>query len=232
MNMGRASYQLNINCDGAVVNQVIQSFLAANNFKLVTKHGESYYRYSNMFEGESCFKYNISQGVVMIEAWKRNGFGGEISLNQNGIGNINTAIISYREKIGTLLAAIDKLNNNASMNNGYNQTQGNNQMNFDPNTGQPLNNNYASSSNQAVLQNFNNSNNKSLNKTAKWGLFYAIIGLITSLTGGMDYFSALFAIIGITCGIRGLKSESKGLAIADIVLSVLSIVCCLLEIGI
>mgnify|MGYP004581692383 FL=1 len=97
----------------------------------------------------------------MIEAWKRNGFGGEISLNQNGIGNINTAIISYREKIGTLLAAIDKLNNNASMNNGYNQTQGNNQMNFDPNTGQPLNNNYASSSNQAVLQNFNNSNNKS-----------------------------------------------------------------------
>ena len=161
MNMGRASYQLNINCDGAVVNQVIQSFLAANNFKLVTKHGESYYRYSNMFEGESCFKYNISQGVVMIEAWKRNGFGGEISLNQNGIGNINTAIISYREKIGTLLSAIDKLNNNASMNNGYNQTQGNNQMNFDPNTGQPLNNNYASSSNQAVLQNFNNSNNKS-----------------------------------------------------------------------
>ena len=223
MNMGRASYQLNINCDGAVVNQVIQSFLSANNFKLVTKHGESYYRYSNMFEGESCFKYNISQGVVMIEAWKRNGFGGEISLNQNGIGNINTAIISYREKIGTLLAAIDKLNNNANMNNGYNQTQGNNQMNFDPNTGQPLNNNYASSSNQAVLQFF---------LLIFVSLFYAIIGLITSLTGGMDYFSALFAIIGITCGIRGLKSESKGLAIADIVLSVLSIVCCLLEIGI
>lgn len=232
MNMGRASYQLNINCDGAVVNQVIQSFLVANNFKLVTKHGESYYRYSNMFEGESCFKYNISQGVVMIEAWKRNGFGGEISLNQNGIGNINTSIISYREKIGTLLAAIDKLNNNANMNNGYNQAQSNNQMNFDPNTGQPLNNNYASSSNQAVLQNFNNSNSKSLNKTAKWGLFYAIIALITSLTGGIDYFSALPAIIGITCGIRGLKSESKGLAIADIVLSALSIVCCLLGIGI
>ena len=233
MNMGRASYQLNINCDGAVVNQLIQSFLSTNKFKLVTKHGESYYRYSNMFEGEFCFKYNISQGIVRIEAWVRNAFGGEINLNQNGIGSINTSVISYREKIGTLLSAIDKLNNNTSMNNGYNQNQGNNQINYDPNTGRPLNNNYVSSSNQTVLQNFSNNNAKSLSKTAKWGLFYAICGLLTGLFNGSYYhLSILIAIIGMACGVRSLKSSNKGMAIACIIISAISIVCCLLRIRI
>ena len=102
------------------------------------------------FNGYRYFNYSIQRQTLTIYAWFRGAFG-DIMLEQN---DLNMTAMNYRESLSTLFQEIDKLNNRGVVMN--------NNMNFDPNTGRPLNNggaNFDPNTGQPLNNNMNNSNN-------------------------------------------------------------------------
>ena len=128
MKKGRSVYNIQINCDPGAVNSLIQSYLQANNSQLYKKDDEQFYMIGDTFNGYRYFNYSIQGQTLTIYAWFRGAFG-DIMLEQN---DLNMVAMNYRESLSTLFQEIDKLNKRGVVMN--------NNMNFDPNTGRPLNN--------------------------------------------------------------------------------------------
>lgn len=167
MKKGRSVYNIQINCDPGAVNSLIQSYLQANNSQLYKKDNEQFYMIGDAFNGYRYFNYSIQGQTLTIYAWFRGAFG-DIMLEQN---DLNMAAMNYRESLSTLFQEIDKLNNRGVvMNNNMNfdpntgRPLNNGGANFDPNTGMPLNNggaNFDPNTGQPLNNNMNNSNNNS-----------------------------------------------------------------------
>lgn len=138
MKKGKSNYNLTFNSDSTLVNNIVQSYLKESGFNMYEKKGEKYYRAGDAMLGYKGFNYSINGNNLIIEAWL-DGALGDFPLEQN---SLNMLAMDYRNSLNKLFQEINKLNNGGmNMNNNFNNQNINNQMNYDPNTGQPINNN-------------------------------------------------------------------------------------------
>ena len=131
MKKGKSTYTLQFRCDSDTIQQLMQSYISANGFTFIEKKGEQYFRAGDQMVGYRGLTYTISGQEITINAWLDGAFG-DFPLEVN---NLNMMAMNYRNSLSTLFQEIENLNGGNIMNNNVN----NGQMNFDPNTGQPLN---------------------------------------------------------------------------------------------
>lgn len=214
MKKGRSTYTFQLSCDPNLVNNLVQSYIQGNQYELQQKNGEQFYRAGDaMVQGYRYFNYSISGQTLTIYAWFKGAFG-EVPIEQN---SLNITAMTYRNSLNTLFKEIDKLNNKGANIN-------NNQMNFDPNTGQPLNrNNY-----QQPVQNvnqftqiFQNETTKKQEKMCEVGFWLSLFGLICSFMGVA--YGVIIYILNFYFASQGLKTRKRGKATATILLSIVSI---------
>ena len=60
MKKGRSNYSFQINCSPEEINTLIQSYLTNDKYKVETKNGETYYRFSDPMLGYRGFNYSIN----------------------------------------------------------------------------------------------------------------------------------------------------------------------------
>lgn len=127
MKKGRSIYTFQLNCDVNLIDNLIQSYIQGNQYKLQQKNGEQFYRAGDaMVQGYRYFNYSISGQTITIYAWLKGVFG-EVPIEQYNLNLLNMMAMTYRNSLNTLFQEINKLNNGGeSMNND---------INFDPNMG-------------------------------------------------------------------------------------------------
>ncbi|MBQ4583684.1 MAG: hypothetical protein IJA94_02220 [Bacilli bacterium] len=206
MKKGRSVYTFQLNCDPNLINNLIQSYIQSNQYKLQQEKGEQFYRAGDGIQGYKYFNYSIDRQYLTISAWFKGAFS-EVPIEQN---SLNVAAMSYRNSLNTLFQEINKLNNG-----GIN-------MNFDPKTGQPLNNSQQFGENNVnqFTQTFLNETTKKQEKMCEIGFWLSLFGLFCSLFGVM--YGILVYILNFYFAIQGLKTRKKGKAIATILLTVAS----------
>lgn len=157
----------------------------------------------------------INGNNLIIEAWL-DGALGDFPLEQN---SLNMLAMDYRNSLNKLFQEINKLNNGGmNMNNNFNNQNINNQMNYDPNTGQPINNN---DNNNNFVQSFQDETMKKKERMCEIGFWLSILGLVCSFFG--IAYGIFVYIMDFYFASQGLKTRKKGKAIATIVLSIISI---------
>jgi len=190
MKKGKSNYNLTFNSDSTLVNNIVQSYLKESGFNMYEKKGD-------------------------IEAWL-DGALGDFPLEQN---SLNMLAMDYRNSLNKLFQEINKLNNGGmNMNNNFNNQNINNQMNYDPNTGQPINNN---DNNNNFVQSFQDETMKKKERMCEIGFWLSILGLVCSFFG--IAYGIFVYIMDFYFASQGLKTRKKGKAIATIVLSIISI---------
>lgn len=209
MKKGKSNYTLQFRGDSNTVNQLMQSYLSANDFSLIEKKGEQYFRAGDQMMGYRGLTYSIQNQTITINAWL-DGALGDFPLEQN---SLNMMAMNYRNSLSTLFQEIENLNGGNTMNNtnqnyqqptGKNVNQGNMQ--------QPQNN---------FSQTFQNENQKKQETMCEIGFWISILGLISSFAG---IVMGLFVyIMDFYFASQGLKTRKRGKAIATIVLSIISI---------
>ena len=232
MNKGRSTYAFQINCDPSVANDLVQAYIQGNKFTLQNKDGEQFYRAGDaMLEGYRYFNYSINGQTLTIQAWFKGAFG-DISIEQN---SLNMPAMNYRNSLGKLFQEIEKLNNGGTnMNNNgmnfdpntgqpLNQNMNNNGMNFDPNTGQPM------QQNNQFAQSFQDETTKKQEKMCEWGFWLSICGLLASFVGVT--YGVIVYILNFYFASQGLKTRKRGKAIATIVMSIISIIIIVLQVA-
>lgn len=206
MKKGRSTYTFQLNCDPNLINNLVQNYIQGNQYELQQKNGEQFYRAGDaMVQGYRYFKYSISGPTLTIYAWFKGAFG-EIPIEQN---SLNIMAMTYRNSLNVLFQEINKLNNG-----GINK---NNNMNFDPNTGQPLNQNNVNQ----FTQTFQNETTKKQEKMCEVGFWLSLVGLLCSFLGVA--YGIIVYILNFYFASQGLKTKKRGKAIATIVLSIISI---------
>lgn len=216
MKKGRSTYSFNFSCDVQTINNLIQGYLNGNGFSLYEKKGEQYYRAGDSMIGYKGFKYGFQGQTITISAWL-DGALGNFPVEQK---SFNMAAMDYRNSLGPLFNEISRLSNGGnSMNNNNQNNFNNNQMNYDPVTGQPLQNN--GQNNTQFAQNFQSQTDKKKETMCEIGFWISILGLLGSFGGVV---MGLFVyIMDFYFAIQGLKTRKRGKAIATIVMSILSI---------
>lgn len=219
MKKGRSTYTFQLNCDPELVNNLVQSYIKGNLYELQNKNGEQFYRAGDaMVQGYRYFKYSISEQTLTIYAWFKGAFG-EVPIEQN---SLNMMAMTYRNSLNTLFQEIDKLNNGGS--------NMNNNMNFDPNTDQPVNQNNYQQSVQNVnqfTQTFQNETTKKQEKMCEVGFWVSLFGLLCSFMGVV--YGVIIYILNFYFASQGLKTRKRSKAIATIVLSIISILIIILQ---
>lgn len=225
MQKGKSTYTLQFKCESNNIEQLMQSYISANGFTFTEKKGEQYFRAGDQMLGYRGLTYSISGQTIIINAWL-DGALGDFSLEQN---SFNMMAMNYRNSLSTLFQEIENLNGGNTMNNNIN----NGQMNFDSNTGQPLNQNKGQPTGQPVnqmnkqqpqnnfSQTFKNENQKKQETMCEIGFWLSILGLLGSFAGIM--MGLLVYIMDFYFASQGLKTRKRGKAIATIVLSIISI---------
>lgn len=215
MKKGKSNYNLTFNSDSTLVNNIVQSYLNESGFNMYEKKGEKYYRAGDAMLGYKGFNYSINGNNLIIEAWL-DGALGDFPLEQN---SLNMLAMDYRNSLNKLFQEINKLNNGGmNMNNNFNNQNINNQMNYDPNTGQPINNN---DNNNNFVQSFQDETMKKKERMCEIGFWLSILGLVCSFFG--IAYGIFVYIMDFYFASQGLKTRKKGKAIATIVLSIISI---------
>lgn len=219
MKKGKSNYNLTFNSDSTLVNNIVQSYLKESGFNMHEKKGKKYYRSGDAMLGYKGFNYSINGNNLIIEAWL-DGALGDFPLEQN---SLNMLAMDYRNSLNKLFQEINKLNNGGmNMNNNFNNQNINNQMNYDPNTGQPINNN-----NNNFVQSFQDETMKKKEKMCEIGFWLSILGLVCSLFGVT--YGVIIYIMDFYFASQGLKTTKRGKAIATIVLSIISILIVIIE---
>ena len=224
MKKGKSTYTLQFRCDSNSVEQLMQSYISANGFTFTEKKGEQYFRAGDQMLGYRGLTYSISGQTITINAWL-DGALGDFPLEQN----LNMLAMNYRNSLSTLFQEIENLNGGNTMNNNVN----NGQMNFDPNTGQPINQNYQQTTGQPInqmnmqqpqnnfSQTFKNENQKKQETMCEIGFWLSILGLLGSFAG--IAMGLLVYVMDFYFASQGLKTRKRGKAIATIALSIVSI---------
>lgn len=232
MKKGKSTYTLQFMCDSNTVDQLMKNYISANGFVITEKKGEQYFRAGDQFMGYKGLTYSISGQTITINAWL-DGALGDFPLEQN---SHNMMAMNYRNSINTLFQEIQKLNNTGvNMNNNMNfdpntgqplnQNINNNQMNFDPNTGQPIN---QTNVNQ-FAQTFQEETTKKQEKMCEIGFWLALFGLLCSFMGVA--YGVIIYILNFYFASQGLKTRKRKKAIATIVLSIISILVIIMQIA-
>lgn len=221
MKKGRSNYNIAFNCDKSTINNLVQSYLSESGFNIYEKRGDKYYRAGDAMLGYKGFNYTINENNLNIEAWL-DGSLGNFPLEQN---SFNMLAMDYRNSLNKLFQEINRIDNggmNMNNNNFNNQNINNNQMNYDPNTGQPINNNQNN-----FAQTFQDETMKKKEKMCEIGFWISILGLIGSFAG--IAMGLLVYIMDFYFASQGLKTRKRGKAIATIVLSIISILIVIIE---
>ena len=217
---GKSEYVIQFNCDANTINTLIQSYLQINGFNMYEKKGEQYYRAGDQLLGYRGFTYAFQEQSLIINAWL-DGALGDFKLEQN-----NMMAVNYRNSLGTLFNEISKLNNGGvNMDNNQmngqdpNQNIDNNQINYNQQPSQPIQNNYQEPINDAnqFAQNFQDETNKRKEKLCEIGFWISILGVLGAL-GGVA-MGLLVYVMDFYFASQGLKTKKRGKAIATIVLS-------------
>lgn len=232
MKAKRSTYTFTLNCDSTVVNQLINSFLEGNNFKLTTtKKGETVYKSGDAMLGYTGFLYNYDGHTLTITAWLMGALG-DFPVEQN---SLNMLAMNYRNQLGKLFDEINKLknqreiniNNNYTNQNIQNQNIQQNQNIMGEKQSQPIQQTYQQPSSQQFAQTFQDETTKKQEKMCEIGFWISIFGLFCSFMGVA--FGVIIYIIDFYFASQGLKTRKKGKAIATIVLSIISILIVILQ---
>lgn len=221
MNNKVSSYTLQFNCDSSLVNQVMQSYLSTNGFRPHQKKNNNYYRAGDSIIGYRGLNYFINGNLITINAWIDGSFN-TVSLENN----FNILGMDYRNSLSILFQEIEKLSNNKEQNN-FNNIQGVNQgyqMNYDPNTGQPINQtNHNQPMYSQIFHNDNLTKNEQMCEICFW---VSIVGLVCSFFG--ITIGLIIYIFNFYFAFKGLKTRKRGKAIGTIIISSISTVIILL----
>lgn len=228
MKKGRSNYSIKMNCDSATVNNLMQSYIQGNEFKLIEKKGEQYFRAGNSMSYYKGLKYNFDGQNLNLEVWL-DGALGNFPLEQN----LNAFAMDYRNSLNTLFQEIEKINGGVNMNNNINNENNLNtgiQPNQTQSVQQPMYNQQpvqqATNSNQ-FTQAFQDENIKKKEKLCEIGFWISILGLVSSFAGVV--MGVIVYALDFYFASQGLKTRKKGKAIATIVLSIISILVVILQ---
>lgn len=121
------------------------------------------------------------------------------------------------------------MDNNQMNGQDPNQNIDNNQINYNQQPSQPIQNNYQEPINDAnqFAQNFQDETNKRKEKLCEIGFWISILGVLGAL-GGVA-MGLLVYVMDFYFASQGLKTKKRGKAIATIVLSIISIVITILQ---
>lgn len=206
MGKGKTQFAVTVNADINAIQNVIFSYFSANGFKAEQKPNANYFTKYDALSGRCSCEYYINGNQVIILAYfgkfekprSLEGFVGAIP-KQN-----------YKSEIAVLLNELNKLN-------GAYQNQG-----YQPAAAQG----YVPAAANQMTQNTNvdaftvhvNSRKDTLTII---GFIISIVGIIISFLG-LFYGLILYAF-EFYCGIQGIKSNKKGLAITTIVIAGVSV---------
>ena len=227
MKKGRSNYTFNINCDINLINNLIQNFIQAKEFKLEQKNGETYYKSGDAMVGYKYFNYLINGNQLIISAWFKN-LWGEIQVEQNGLGSMNIQAMNYRNTLNELFKEINKINSGAITNNQSfisEQPNNNNQANIQNNISQQTQN---ININNIDTNKFNNDTIKNRERLCELVFWLSILGFILSFEGMV--LGIIVYAMNMYFATQGLNTRKKGKAIATIVFSILSILIIIIKI--
>lgn len=229
MRKGRSTYTFQLNCNPQLVDNLIRSYIQANQFVLEQKNNETYYKAGDaVVKGYRYFNYIINGQNLTIFAWFKGMFG-EAQVEQ---GDLDLNAMSYRNSLNTLFQEINRVNVNGGVSsNNFDPNTGqplkpntnNYQMNFDPNTGQPLN-----STNQFV-QTFQDETVKKQEKMCEIGFWLSLFGFIGSFFGMA--FGIIVYILEFYFASQGLKTKKRTKAIFTIIIAIISILIVLYQVA-
>ncbi len=220
MKKGKSIYTFQLNCDPALANNLIKSYIQSNKYTLQNKNNEKYYRCGDAMVGYKYFNYLISGQTLTIYAWLKNTFGKDLKIEQN---SLNMMSMSYRKSLNPLFEEISKLNDIIENNNVDNLSQ-QSYVNYDVEN----NNSVKTITEEPALNNtsdfyktFKNETIKKQERMCEVGFWLSLLGFLASFTGVL--YGILIYVMNFYFASQGLKTRKKGKAIATIVLSILSI---------
>lgn len=197
MAKAKSQYNFIINADANVINQIIFDYLRANNFQQKQENGCVYYEQYNALTGRCLFEYNIAGNQVTI--WAYVGSYKSPKELSGFVGALPKQ--AYRDSLQLLFNHLEALN--------HPQNNAPQQQAFD----------YQPNMQQANA--FEQQSKKSRDNWTIAGFVISIVGLFLSFFGIV--YGVIIIVLEYYLGITGLKSNRKGLAVATIVLSSISL---------
>lgn len=218
----KTEYKFNFSVDASIIENTIQLWLVANGFSKYEKDGLNCYRQGDaLVQGYKFFEYYINGNELSIL-----GYIGSIkhpkSLDNKFVGVL--AIAPYRKLISNLLEELKRVNENgrsseiSKTKDESTQSQDNN-LNSQNNTQDDM---------QSAINKFKDQNNKTWGNWTIFAFVMSILSLIMSIFGYM--FGVIIIILVYYVAINGLKTTKKGLAIASIAITSVSLFIIFLEI--
>lgn len=201
MSKEKTEYRFSVHAAPAVINQVIQNYLAANQYVQIPKPNANYYFFNDPWmKGKRSIEYYIHGTEVIVLAYM-----GTFE-KPRGLEGFVGAIPkkSFRDDLEPLFVELHRID----------------MMGMAPQQGYipPQN-----SANQFV--------EKSRKTRENWTIAGFVIGLVGLLLSffGITY-GAIIIVLEFWCGFQGLQTKKKGLAIATIVLAGISVLLLILSI--
>lgn len=201
MSKEKTEYRFSVHAAPAVINQVIQNYLAANQYVQIPKPNANYYFFNDPWmKGKRSIEYYIHGTEVIVLAYM-----GTFE-KPRGLEGFVGAIPkkSFRDDLEPLFVELHRID----------------MMGLAPQQGYipPQN-----SANQFV--------EKSRKTRENWTIAGFVIGLVGLLLSffGITY-GAIIIVLEFWCGFQGLQTKKKGLAIATIVLAGISVLLLILSI--
>lgn len=201
MGKGRTNYSIEISGDVGIAEQLVKEYLASNEFSLIEKEGEQFYKTGSKVEFARGFKYYFEGKNLNISVWLINSFGHDIELHES---SMSMPSMEYKESLNLLFQKLADI-----------EVQSQNNINDQNSAGE-------------FVHNFQNDIDKKKERNCEIVFWVSIAGLFLALFGYM--FGVFVYAIDFYYGVVGLKTRKKGKAIATIVLSVLSIVILIMEV--
>ena len=190
MSQGKTEFRFTVNAQPQEINQVIQNYLAANQFAYQPKENANYYFYNDpLIKGKRALEYYMNGNQVLILAYL--GTFEKPGALDGMVGALPKQ--SYRNDLAPLFDALQRLGNGTVYPN--------------PAPGMQV---------QGVDA-FVNDNNARKEKQVLIGFIMSIIGAVLAFFG-FSYGIILLAL-EFYLGVQGLQTRRRGLAIATIVIA-------------
>ena len=226
MSQNKTVFQFQVNSNMAAVDNTIRNWLAANEFKFQPKPNANYYAYNDPWvKGKRGFEYYINNNIVTILAYVGT-FENPMEL-EGLVGAMGKQ--AYRNELEPLVQEIKRIESE-----GAPAMQAVPQQAVQTNAPQP---GQAMQPQPQPMQQpqpggnvntFIEENMKKKENLVILGFVLSIIGVLISCVGVS--FGAILIILEFYCGVQGLKTRKKGMAIATIVLASINILILIMSI--
>lgn len=231
MSKEKTEYRFSVHAAPAVINQVIQNYLAANQYVQIPKPNANYYFFNDPWmKGKRSIEYYIHGTEVIVLAYM-----GTFE-KPRGLEGFVGAIPkkSFRDDLEPLFIELHRIDmmslapqQGMPMQQGAPIQQGAPMQQGAPiQQGMPPQQGYIPPQNSA-----NQFVEKSRKTRENWTIAGFVIGLVGLLLSffGIAY-GAIIIVLEFWCGFQGLQTKKKGLAIATIVLAGISVLFLILSI--